>query len=329
MLERMTLTLTAALGFAAVARGRGDAGRQYALELANRRLQLAVAARDAALERERQARTAAEHANDLQERFLSTVSHELRTPLNAIVGWAHMMKVGELTGVQTDRAIDGIERNARAQSRLISDLLDVSRLIRGRLTVHLVETDFRQPVGAAVAQARQSASAKGLALNYSPGTEAVPVMGDSERLQQVAANLLSNAVKYTPRGGQVAVTIAPGGRCAELRVRDSGEGIAAAEFQHLFDPFFQAETKVMRTGLGLGLAIVKELVDLHGGTVAVASEGRGRGATFAVTLPLVSPASEESPWPTSIEPPPTPRQSGSPTASGPNVSASPSGGSTA
>jgi signal transduction histidine kinase len=327
MLARMTMTLAAALGFAVVARSRDESGRQRALELANTRLRLAVDARDAALERERDARAAAEQANELQDRFLSTVSHELRTPLNAVVGWAHVLKVSELTDAQL-RAIDGIERNARAQSRLISDLLDVAKLIRGRLDVHLAETDLRSPVAAAVDVARPIALAKGISLAFASREEPILVMGDTERLQQVTANLLSNAVKYTPRGGGISVAIVPDGTVAELRIRDSGEGIAAAELQHLFDPFFQAHTQVMRAGLGLGLAIVKELVELHGGTVAVSSGGRGRGATFAVTLPLAQRLYEGSGCQTSTEPSPTPPLSSLPIGSAPTASASPSSGST-
>src|SRR5262245_24937184 len=204
-LGRFVWMLTAALGLAVIARSRVDARRALALQAANARLRVALAARDAAFDRERDARADAERASDLQDRFLATVSHELRTPLNAIIGWAHVMKGRSLSDDQAGRAIDGIERNATAQSKLITDLLDVSRLIRGRLAVRLDDIDFRRPIGAAVEGVRPLADAKGLALLYQPCEREVPVRGDTERVQQIAANLLSNAVKFTPRGGRVSV----------------------------------------------------------------------------------------------------------------------------
>jgi signal transduction histidine kinase len=297
--ERLVLTLSTFFGLATVGRVRAEERRRQALEAANVRLQDALVARVDAFDRERAARTSAEKAGELQDRFLSTVSHELRTPLNAIVGWAHVLKTGSLSEGQSARAIDGIERNARAQSKLISDLLDISQLIRGGLPVNMVATDLRRPVAKAVESARPAAANKGLDLAYLPSGAPVPIVGDDDRIEQIVAHLLSNALKFTPRGGHVGVKVLPDDELVVVQVSDSGEGIAAAESEHLFEPFFQAETKVMRAGLGVGLTIVKELVALHGGSVAVFSEGRGLGSTFAVTLPLARRMNEDSTWPAS------------------------------
>jgi signal transduction histidine kinase len=178
-------------------------------------------------------------------------------------------------------------------------------LIRGRLPVRMVATDLRRPVGNAVNDARAAADRKGLELDYTALDAAIPVVGDDDRLQQIVANLLSNALKYTPRGGRVGVAVLPEDEQVAVRVEDTGEGIAPAACQHLFEPFFQADTTVMRAGLGLGLAIVKELVALHGGTVAAFSEGHGCGSTFAVTLPLALRSGEELSWSASTRRVPT------------------------
>jgi signal transduction histidine kinase len=316
--ERLVLTLTAFFGLATVVRVRGEERRRFALEAANGRLQDALVARVDAFDRERAARAAAERASELQDRFLATVSHELRTPLNAIIGWTHVLRAGSLSEAQSSRAIDGIERNARAQSKLISDLLDISQLIRGRLPVRLVATDLRQPVGHAVENARPAAANKGLQLAYVPAAAEVSIVGDAERIEQIVFHLLSNALKFTPRGGHIGVKVVPDDEWVAVQVSDSGEGIAATEFQHLFEPFFQAETKVMRAGLGVGLAIVKELVTLHGGTVAVSSEGRGSGSTFAVTFPLARRTNQGATWPASTRRPQVPESNGSPRDSGPS-----------
>jgi signal transduction histidine kinase len=288
------------------------------LEAANVRLQDALVARVDAFDRERTARAAAERASELQDRFLATVSHELRTPLNAIVGWAQVLKGGSLAGAELSRAVEGIERNARAQSKLIADLLDVSELIRGRLPVRMVVTDVQQPVRHAVDIARPAAADKGLQLAYAPANAAVPIVGDAERIEQIVANLLSNAFKFTPRGGHVDVKVVPERDRVAVQVSDSGEGIAAADFQHLFEPFFQADTLAMRAGLGVGLAIVKELVALHGGNVAVSSEGRGCGSTFAVTFPLLGRTNEGATWPASSRRLQVPASTSLPRGSGPS-----------
>ena len=291
------VTLAACVGLATIARARSAERRRLALESANIRLRDALVARVDAFDRERIARGAAERASEVQDRFLATVSHELRTPLNAIVGWAHVLKSGDLSEAQMVRAIDGIERNAQAQSKLIADLLDISQLIRGRLSVSMVETDLRRAVGHAVDAARPAADKKGLRLVYCPSDSEARIVGDEGRLEQIVGNLLSNAVKFTPRGGLVKVTVVPANGVVAVRVADSGEGIAPAECERLFEPFFQADTTVFRAGLGLGLAIVKELVALHGGQVTVSSNGRNHGSLFAVTFPLARPMSEDSPWP--------------------------------
>jgi signal transduction histidine kinase len=275
--------------------------RTRELSLANEQLKAALDERAAACLREQQSRTAAERANELKDRFLSTVSHELRTPLNAIVGWIHVMRIGSMSGAQTEHALEAIDRNAHAQDHLITELLDVSHMIQGRLVVTRVDTDLRQPVDRAVESARLAARAKGVRLDYRRHPDALHVRGDDERLQQVAVNLLSNAVKFTPGGGSISVELEPAdSACAEIRVRDSGEGIEPEALGYVFDPFFQGKTTAMRKGMGLGLAIVKEIVALHGGTVAVASDGRGQGAAFTVRVPLApaeSPASAGDPQP--------------------------------
>lgn len=258
------------------------------LSLANQRLERALETRAEALGREQQARVAAERANELKDRFLSTVSHELRTPLNAIVGWVHLIKGGTLTALQVEHAIEAIDRNARAQARMITNLLDVSHMIQGRLTVSKDNLDLRLAIDEAVEAARAAAELKGLTVDYRRSSTEVRVCGDRVRLHQIASNLLSNAVKFTPSGGRIAVSVrADGVGFAEVQVSDTGEGIDADVLPRLFDTFFQARTNAMRAGLGLGLPIVKELVELHGGTVSVASAGRGHGATFTLRFPLI------------------------------------------
>ncbi len=240
-----------------------------------------------ALKREQAARADAELANRLKDDFLATVSHELRTPLHAIVGWVHLLKK-DITQ-DRERAIDAIERNALVQARLIDDLLDVSRMIQGRFTLVVLPLDLRGAVQAALVTVGPAAAAKGVVLKLDDDAE-VRVFGDDARLQQVAWNLLSNAVKFTPRGGTVTVAVARVGSEARLRVTDTGEGIDPAFLPYVFEPFRQGASRSARAGLGLGLAIVRQIVELHGGTVAVASDGRGKGATFTVMLPVSADA---------------------------------------
>ena len=238
-------------------------------------------------ERERSARAEAEAANRSKDEFLAMVSHELRTPLNAITGWTAMLIEGNLDEARTKRALETIERSARSQVQLIDDLLDISRIVSGKLRVSVGKVDVAATAEMALESVRLAAEAKGLALDSRIDAAAGAITGDSDRLQQMIWNLLSNAIKFTPRGGRVALVVAPHEEGIEITVRDSGQGISAEFLPHVFERFKQADGTITRSkgGLGLGLAIVKHLVELHGGTVEVASEGSGRGASFTLLLP--------------------------------------------
>ena len=244
--------------------------------------------RAALLVRERDARKHAEEADRLKDEFLATLSHELRTPLTSILGWASMIRSGEVEGMNATRALETIERNARSQARLIDDLLDVSRIITGNLRLELNPLNLTAVVEAAVDALRPTADVKDirLTIQFTPGE--CLVKGDPNRLRQVIWNLLSNAIKFTPRGGSVDIDL----RCAEanarLTVKDNGEGISEAFLPYVFERFRQAEPAFSRKqgGLGLGLAVVRHLVELHGGTISAESEGLGRGSTFTLDLPL-------------------------------------------
>jgi PAS domain S-box-containing protein len=251
-------------------------------EEAERREQLLVA--------ERGARDEAERASRMKDEFLATLSHELRTPLNAILGWAQILRQGG--GVQDARDLsDGlavIERNARAQTQIIEDLLDMSRIVSGKVRLDVRRLDPAEVVRGAVETVRPAAEAKGVRVQAVLDPSAGPVSGDPGRLQQVFWNLLNNAVKFTPRGGRVQVVLGRVNSHVEVSVADSGEGIAPEFLPYVFDRFRQADASTTRRhgGLGLGLAIVRQLVELHGGGVRAESAGLGRGATFILTLPL-------------------------------------------
>ncbi len=242
----------------------------------------------ALLVRERDARRHAEEADRLKDEFLATLSHELRTPLTSILGWASMIRNGEVEGSNATRAIETIERNARSQARLIDDLLDVSRIITGNLRLDLHPLNLAPIVEAALDALRPTADVKGIQLH----TRFVPgdclVKGDTNRLRQVIWNLLSNAIKFTQRGGKVNIELHCVEMTARLTVRDTGEGISSEFLPYVFDRFRQAEGSISRKqgGLGLGLAVVRHLVELHGGTISAESEGLGKGSVFAVDLPL-------------------------------------------
>jgi PAS domain S-box-containing protein len=269
-------------GLAAQAAVTMDNARLY--EAAKRAREEAEAS---AAENERLYREARE-ANRLKDEFLATVSHELRTPLTAILGWAHMLRTGHLGGDSAASAFETIERNARAQSQLIDDLLDVSRAITGKLRIDVRPVDPNSFIEAAVEAVRPGAEAKGVRVQKLIDTGLVTVSGDPVRLQQVVWNLLSNAIKFTPRGGRVQVRMERVNSHVEIAVSDTGAGIAPEFLPHVFDRFRQADQKTTRRhgGLGLGLAIVRHLVELHGGTVRAESEGEGRGSTFTVLLPV-------------------------------------------
>ncbi|HEX5814982.1 MAG TPA: PAS domain S-box protein [Methylomirabilota bacterium] len=243
--------------------------------------------REQLLAREQRARAEAEALNRTKDEFLATMSHELRTPLNAIFGWARMLQSSTMDETTQARALDAIVRSASAQSRLVEDLLDLSRIVSGRMRLELEPYDMRAVIEAALDTVRPAAAAKGIALEtrFDP---AVPVMtGAPARLQQVVWNLLMNAVKFTPAGGRVQVTLRPWGEGVEILVVDDGEGISAEALPYIFDRFRQEDSSTTRRygGLGLGLALVRHLVELHGGTVHALSAGKRQGATFTVRLP--------------------------------------------
>jgi len=258
------------------------------------------------LDREQAARRQAEQANRLKDEFLTTVSHELRTPLNAILGWSQILQTHNLDASETNKALDTITRSARAQNRLIDDLLDVSRIITGKLRLDIRAVDLPGVISAAVDAARPAAEAKNLRLQTLIDPQAELILGDPDRLQQVVWNLLSNAVKFTPKEGRVQIRLEQINSHVEIVISDTGKGIEPEFLPNVFDRFRQSDGSMTRRhgGLGLGLAIVRQLVELHGGTVSVSSAGEGQGATFTVTLPLL-PVSREraSDAPPSVNPP--------------------------
>jgi PAS domain S-box-containing protein len=241
------------------------------------------------LGREQAARAEAETANRLKDEFLATVSHELRTPLNAMLGWARLLRTGTLDQATTDRALEAIERNAKSQSQLIEDLLDVSRIVSGKLLLDFRPLELVTIIKAAIEIVSSSAEAKSIRIESTLDPAAGPVSGDSVRLQQVVWNLLSNAVKFTPMGGRIEVRLDRVDSSARITVSDSGRGIGANFLPYVFDRFRQADGTYARGygGLGLGLAIVRHLLEMHGGTVRADSRGEGQGATFTVELPLL------------------------------------------
>src|SRR2546423_3901617 len=244
--------------------------------------------REQLLARERAARAEAEAANRAKDEFLATVSHEVRTPLNAILGWARILHAGKLNREMQARALETIDRNAKAQAQIIEDLLDVSRIITGKLRLDVRPVGLTAIIEAAADAVRPAAEAKQIQLDMELDYEAGQVSGDPDRLQQVVWNLMSNAIKFTPKGGRVNVQLERAGAEARIRVSDTGRGISAEFMPYLFDRFSQADSSLTRKhgGLGLGLAIVRHLIELHGGTVEAHSAGEGQGATFEVMLPL-------------------------------------------
>lgn len=244
--------------------------------------------REELLTREQMARAEAENANRMKDEFLATVSHELRTPLNAIMGWCHMIRSGRLDQSTSERALETIDRNAKAQAQLIEDILDVSRVITGKLRLNMAPVDVASIINAAIDSVQLAAESKGIKLAVTLDPSARHTLGDMSRLQQVVWNLLSNAIKFTPAGGMVEIKLARTDDAVQIWVSDSGQGIAAEFLPFIFDRFRQADGTTTRKhgGLGLGLSIVRHLVELHGGTVHADSPGEGLGATFTVKLPL-------------------------------------------
>jgi signal transduction histidine kinase/ActR/RegA family two-component response regulator len=252
---------------------------------------LAEEERAALLARERDLRKQAEEADRLKDEFLATLSHELRTPLTSILGWATLIRNGEVDQAQNlDRALEIIERNARSQARLIDDLLDVSRIITGNLQLDVRPLNVAPIVKAAIEALRPAAAAKGIQVKINLDPESCLVSGDPNRLRQVVWNLLMNAIKFTPRGGKVALNLECIQTGARLTIRDNGDGIGAEFLPYVFHRFRQEEGSISRKagGLGLGLAVVRHLVELHGGSVSAESPGPGQGSTFTVDLPLAA-----------------------------------------
>lgn len=253
-------------------------------------LEAANQQKDDLLVREQEARAEAEAANRAKDEFLATLSHELRTPLNAILGWVTLLRGGQLDAATAAQAMETVERNTRMQSQLINDILDVSRIITGKLPLDARSVDLVPVIEDALSTIRPAAQAKNIDVQVAVDPATGPVSGDANRLQQVVWNLLSNAIKFTPKGGRVNVTLRRVDSLAEITVSDNGQGISPEFLPHVFERFSQADAAITRMfgGLGLGLAIVRHLVELHGGTVHAASDGSGQGATLTVCLPLLA-----------------------------------------
>ncbi len=236
------------------------------------------------------ARADADLANGVKDEFLAILSHELRTPLTSILGWSHLLTEGKLDKKQTARAIETIARNARAQGRLIDELLDISRIITGKLCLDLRTVKLAPLIQAVVDDVRPAADARSINLNAEFNSDIGPILGDPDRLRQIVWNLLTNAIKFTPKGGDVQVRLARKDSHALITVKDSGQGIATELLPHVFERFRQADSSNTRSngGLGLGLSIVRQLVELHRGTVTAESAGENAGTTFTVMLPLPS-----------------------------------------
>jgi len=241
-----------------------------------------------ALSGEQIARAEAETANRLKDEFLATVSHEIRTPLNAIIGWSHLLRSGRLDEAGTTRAIETIDRNAKTQAQLIEDILDVSRVITGKLRLRNEPVDIASVINAAIDSVQLAIESKDLHLEVTLDPSARHTFGDNGRLQQVVWNLLSNAIKFTRTGGRIKIKVKRAEGNMQLRVSDTGHGISPDFLPFIFERFRQADGTSTRShgGLGLGLAIVRHLVELHGGSIKADSAGVGQGATFTITLPL-------------------------------------------
>src|SRR6516162_4261798 len=271
---------------------------EKALEEARKTTDAANAERQRLLESERAARSEAERANRMKDEFLATLSHELRTPLNAVLGWAITLRVGSPRTRELAEGLEAIERNARAQAQIIEDLLDMSGIISGKVSLDVQRIDLPTILAEAIETVRSAASAKGVRLETVIDPLNAPFSGDPNRLQQVFWNLLSNAIKFTPKGGRVQVLLKRVDSTVEISIIDTGEGIPPDFLPYIFNRFEQADASITRrhSGLGLGLAIVKYLVELHGGGIRAKSDGVGKGATFIVSLPLtvVQPLPVES-----------------------------------
>jgi signal transduction histidine kinase len=238
------------------------------------------------LARERAARTAAEAAGRAKDEFFLTLSHELRGPLSAILGWVSLLREGKLDDATAARALEAVERSAKAEARLIEDMLDVSRIIGGTIRLALRPVDLATLVAATIETVRPAIDEKAIHVEMDVRQVVDRISADPDRLRQVMENLLLNAIKFTPNGGQIVVRLDGNAQCATIAVRDTGRGIRADLLPHLFKQFWQRDPAATRLGgLGLGLGIVERLLELHGGTIEATSDGEGKGATFTVTLP--------------------------------------------
>jgi PAS domain S-box-containing protein len=248
----------------------------------------AEAEREQLLQREQTAREQAETANRIKDEFLAVLSHELRTPMNPILGWSSLLRQGKLKGEKITQAVETIDRNAKLQMQLIDDLLDISRILRGKLVLNMLSVDLKFVINAALETVRLAMDAKSIVLQTQIDPAVESVMGDAGRLQQVVWNLLSNAVKFTPPRGQITVVLTQAGTNAQLQVIDTGKGIHPDFLPYVFEHFRQEDAATTRKfgGLGLGLAIARQIVELHGGRIKVTSQGEGQGATFTVEIPL-------------------------------------------
>lgn len=295
---RRTMKGTPKYWHASVAPISGDSGKTLRLVSTSRDIterREAERERERLLRNEQAARKDAEIANRLRDEFLATVSHELRAPLNSILGWARLMQKGHLDQATTEKAVDTIVRNSESQNRLIEDLLDVSRIISGKLRLEVMTVKPVNIVESALETVRPAADAKGIKIEIKGESDISHISGDPNRLQQVIWNLLSNAIKFTPPDGEVRLEIERAADFVEIRVMDTGVGIKKEFLPHVFDRFRQADASSIRKfgGLGLGLAIVRHITEMHGGTVHADSAGENKGSTFIVRLPVVVQTAEE------------------------------------
>ncbi|HEU4768519.1 MAG TPA: ATP-binding protein [Pyrinomonadaceae bacterium] len=269
-----------------------EAARLHVEELSRyiSELQRSEEARGQLLVRAERARAEAEAANRIKDEFLATLSHELRTPLTSLLGWSSVLREAKRDEKVLKQGLEAIDRNARVQAQLIDDLLDVSRIVSGKLNLDVRPLDICSVTSAAISVVRPAADAKGIRLDYSAEPGLGAISADSARVQQIVWNLLSNAVKFTPQGGKISIRISQERSQAKVTVTDTGQGIDPEFLPRVFDRFRQADSSTTRSfgGLGLGLAIVRHLVELHGGTVSAESDGAGKGATFTATFPLLT-----------------------------------------
>jgi signal transduction histidine kinase/ActR/RegA family two-component response regulator len=252
-------------------------------------------------EAERNARAEAEQANQVKDEFLAVLSHELRSPLNPILGWTKLLRTQQLSPEKVDQALATVERNAKLQAQLIEDLLDISRMLRGKLSLNIAPVDLAAVIQGAIETVQLAASSKSIQIQTLLQLPKKTLLGDANRLQQVVWNLLSNAVKFTPNQGQITIRLEDWDRQIQIQVSDNGKGINPDFLPHIFEYFRQADSSTTRQfgGLGLGLAIARQIVELHGGTIQAESPGEGLGATFTVRLPVATVTSES---PTAPEP---------------------------